>query len=124
MTKVSASLVLYKPHLPTVEQTLGALLASVRFAQAHQPLSFELTLVDNTDDAESFEQIDRWFAALVWDQPECVISLRRAPCNLGYGRGNNLVIDQVASDYHLVINPDLIVRGCVACGGALYELSP
>ncbi len=110
MTKVSASLVLYKPHLPTVEQTLGALLASVRFAQAHQPLSFELTLVDNTDDAESFEQIDRWFAALVWDQPDCVISLRRAPCNLGYGRGNNLVIDQVASDYHLVINPDLIVR--------------
>jgi hypothetical protein len=35
--------------------------------------------------------------------------LLNAAGNMGYGRGNNLVIEGVRSDYHLVVNPDLFV---------------
>ncbi|MEN6432046.1 MAG: glycosyltransferase [Smithella sp.] len=35
--------------------------------------------------------------------------MKRNTNNIGYGRANNLVIEQSESDYHFVINPDLFV---------------
>jgi nucleoside-diphosphate-sugar epimerase/GT2 family glycosyltransferase len=110
MVVISASMVLYRPDLTVVEQALRALLAAARFAQAHESLRFDLTLVDNSNDAKIFEDIVRWHERMGLDLPNCTISLRRAPRNLGYGCSNNLVIDHVVSDYHLVVNPDLFVQ--------------
>lgn len=110
MIKLSASMVLYKPDLPTVEQVLGKLLVAIRIAKAQMSVSFDITLVDNSDDAKIFERIALWHKEMQCEEPNFSISLLRAPRNLGYGRGNNLVIDQLNSDYHLVVNPDLFVR--------------
>lgn len=110
MVTISASLVLYQPDLRIVERAVRALLAATQFAQQHAPLRFDLTLVDNSNDDKIFEEILRWHEAVRLDRSYFTISLLRAPGNLGYGRGNNLVIDRVVSDYHLVINPDLFVR--------------
>lgn len=106
---VTASLVLYKPDLPTVERTLLALQAAGELAKRHFPLQLVLTLVDNSDDAVLYAGLDRWLAGFRAAVPAWTLHLLRSPGNVGYGRGNNQVIASVSSDYHIVVNPDLFV---------------
>lgn len=107
---LSASLVLYKSDLKDVKKTLLALQEAGQFAKAHYPMRLSLTLVDNSDDCAIFDQVARWLESVRIELPDWELSLLRAPGNIGYGRGNNLVIDKALSDYHLVLNPDLFVR--------------
>jgi nucleoside-diphosphate-sugar epimerase/GT2 family glycosyltransferase len=107
---ISASLVLYRPDLPTVERTLLALEEAARVAKQHYVLELSLTLVDNSDDAAEHLRVARWFEGFQAAVPSWTLELMRSPGNLGYGRGNNLVIENARSDYHLVINPDLFVN--------------
>lgn len=107
---VSASLVLYKPDLPTVERTLLALEEAGRMAKRHYALELSLTLVDNSADAAEHLRVAHWLRAFQASASNWTLELLRSPGNLGYGRGNNLVIENARSDYHLVINPDLFVN--------------
>lgn len=106
---VSASLVLYKPDLPTVERTLLALQTAGELASQSFPLQLAVTLVDNSDDEVLFDGLSRWLAGFRAKVPAWTVHLLRSPGNVGYGRGNNRVIANVSSDYHLVVNPDLFV---------------
>lgn len=107
---ISVSLVLYKPDLPTVERALRALQEAGRLARQHGTLSLSLTLVDNSDDKTVHGGVVRWLEGFQASMPDWTLHLLRAPGNVGYGRGNNLVIAGARSDYHLVINPDLFVH--------------
>lgn len=107
---ISASLVLYKPDLPTVERTLLALEEAARTAKQHYALDLSLTLVDNSADAVEHLRVASWLEGFLAAAPSWTLKLMRSPGNLGYGRGNNLVIANAQSDYHLVINPDLFVN--------------
>lgn len=106
---LSASLVLYKPDLATLERTLLALQEAGRVAKKNRELLLELVLVDNSCDAALHEHVGLWLEARRAAMPDWTVSLLRSPGNIGYGRGNNLVIETVRSDYHLVVNPDLFV---------------
>ncbi|MCZ8285892.1 MAG: glycosyltransferase, partial [Bacteroidia bacterium] len=106
---LSASLVLYKPDLATLERTLLALQEAGRVAKEDGDRFLELTLVDNSCDAALHEVIGRWLDARRSSMPDWTVRLMRSPGNVGYGRGNNLAIEGVRSDYHLVVNPDLFV---------------
>lgn len=108
--RISASLVLYKPNLPMLERTLHALQAAAIVARQTMSLQLNLTLVDNSDDALLHGRVRDWFGGFRPVIPDWTLDLVRASGNLGYGRGNNLVISQAISDYHLVINPDLFVE--------------
>lgn len=108
--RISASLVLYKPDLETVERTVLALHQAGQFARIHHDLQLTLTLVDNSDDDAMFGRVTRWFDNIRTRLPDWELDLLQAPGNVGYGRGNNIVIVKAESDYHLVINPDLFVR--------------
>ncbi len=107
---VSASLVLYKPDLLVVERTLAALEEAGRIAKQHYALKLSLTLVDNSADAMENLRVARWFEDFQTAVPNWTLDLLCSPGNLGYGCGNNLVIENAQSDYHLVINPDLFVK--------------
>ncbi|MBW8723186.1 MAG: glycosyltransferase, partial [Polaromonas sp.] len=107
---ISASLVLYHPDLPTVERTLLALEEAAKIAKEHYALELGLTLVDNSADAGEHLRVARWLEGFKAAVPHWKLELMRSPGNLGYGRGNNLVIEHARSDYHLVINPDLFVN--------------
>lgn len=120
MIDISASLVVYKPDLQTVERTLLALQEAGRFAMAQHPLKLRLTLVDNSDDKQTFSRMASWLDGLRPMLPDWELSLLRSPGNVGYGRGNNLAIDNTFSDYHLVINPDLFVRENALCEAVRY----
>jgi nucleoside-diphosphate-sugar epimerase/GT2 family glycosyltransferase len=106
---ISASLVVYKPDLPTVRRTLLALQEAGRLAGRHCTLQLSLTLVDNSDDAALHAQLAEWLDGVRPEVPDWTLHLLNAAGNVGYGRGNNLVIEGVRSDYHLVVNPDLFV---------------
>lgn len=108
--RISASLVLYKPNLPMLERTLHALQAAAVVARQSLPLQLSLTLVDNSDDVMLHSRLREWFEGFCPVIPGWTLSLLRASGNLGYGKGNNLVISEASSDYHLVINPDLFVE--------------
>ena len=105
--RISASLVLYKPDLQIVERTLLALQEAGQVARQQYALQLELTLVDNSDDGVLHGKVVTWLEGFRARVPGWALQLLRAPGNLGYGRGNNLVIANVRSDYHIVINPDL-----------------
>jgi nucleoside-diphosphate-sugar epimerase/GT2 family glycosyltransferase len=105
----SASVVLYKPDLPAVEQTLLALQQAALVAKQHYALRPSLTLIDNSDDADLYQAITSWFEGFHARVPDWSLRLVRSPGNVGYGRGNNLVIAGARSDYHAVVNPDLFV---------------
>ncbi len=87
-----------------------ALQEAGRLAKQHYALQLGLSLVDNSSDQAAHDNVEVWlenFRAMV---PDWTLQLVRSPGNIGYGRGNNLVIVGAKSDYHLVVNPDLFVE--------------
>jgi hypothetical protein len=83
-----------------------ACLASLRAAAL--ALSHETWVVDNAS-------TDGSAAAIAEAHPE--VRLMRAPTNLGFARGNNVALRQVAADHVLLLNPDTLVPP-----GALEQL--
>jgi nucleoside-diphosphate-sugar epimerase/GT2 family glycosyltransferase len=107
---LSASLVIYKPDLKTLERTLLALQESGRLAKIDFDLRLELSIVDNSCDPVLHDQLRQWLEERRAGLRDWTVHFLRAEGNVGYGRGNNLVIEQVQSDYHLVVNPDLFLE--------------
>lgn len=107
---LSASLVVYKPDLDVLERTLLALQRAGQEVKASYDISLELTLVDNYNKESWHGRLESWVAAHEGMMPDWELRLLHAHDNIGYGHGNNLVIEQTKSDYHLVINPDLFVE--------------
>ena len=107
---VTASLVLYKPNLGVLERVLQAMQAAAEVAKRSMPVSFEITLIDNSNSSSICSQIECWLNDLRPRLPDWSVSLVRAAGNIGYGSGNNLAIDKSNSDYHIVINPDVFVE--------------
>ena len=107
---VSASLVLYRPDFLTVERTLLALENAAQEVSKFYAFQLQLTLVDNSNERVVSRKVSDWFENFQQRIPSWPLQLIRAPENVGYGRGNNLVIADASSAYHLVINPDLFVE--------------
>ncbi len=114
--RLSASMVLYRSDLRIVSRALSALQIAGHFAKKKIPHDLSVTIVDNSDDTVFFNRLTGWLNELRVQMPDWQVNLIRAPGNLGYGRGNNLVIETIESDYHLVINPDVFVEE-----GSLFE---
>ena len=112
LTKVSisASLVVYKPDLQVLGRALFALDMAAKNAKNHYLVHLKMTLVDNSNDADWHLRLLNWVNEHADEWSEWSLQLLKAPGNIGYGRGNNLVIEQTQSDYHIVINPDLFVE--------------
>lgn len=107
---LSASLVVYKPDLAILERTLSALQIAGHEAKKVYDARLELTLVDNSDEDFWFSRLQAWVTNQRAVMADWNLHLLRSSGNLGYGRGNNLVIERAVSEYHLVINPDLFVE--------------
>lgn len=87
--RVSACIVLYRSGD-------AALKAVESLDRSDVPV--DVWIVDNSPDEATAQRIR-------WSYPGVhILSMRE---NLGYGRGNNAVLDQLTSDYHLILNPDV-----------------
>jgi GT2 family glycosyltransferase len=103
---LSISIVTYAPDLELLGQVLRQARAALAQARSAGVLSrYELVLVDNGPD-DSFREGLR---GLLEQSPGGEEQLLTGHGNVGYGVANNLAIRQSACDYHLVLNPDVLV---------------
>ncbi|WP_423759960.1 glycosyltransferase family 2 protein [Burkholderia sp. NLJ2] len=96
------SIVVYRPNLGQLTDTLSSLLDALERLGAVRPgAGATLYLVDNGDGPKSLPALD----ALRSHKISCIRIGDHG--NVGYGRGHNLAIEQAASSYHLILNPDV-----------------
>jgi nucleoside-diphosphate-sugar epimerase/GT2 family glycosyltransferase len=93
-----------------LEHALLSLQQAGQKLKTYHAIHLQLTLVDNSVDDSYHYDLKMWLEKIEGQMPDWTVRLHRASGNLGYGRGNNVVIEQSESDYHLVINPDLFVE--------------
>jgi hypothetical protein len=102
---LSATIVTYRSSAPLLARALASLAAAVERARAAGLLGeVAVFVVDNGPD-EARGAVRE--ALREWPSPAGKIELVAGHGNVGYGRANNLVLDRLASDFHLVMNPDV-----------------
>ncbi|RQR36308.1 glycosyltransferase family 2 protein [Burkholderia sp. Bp9131] len=103
---LTVSIVVYRPNLGQLEETLTSLLDALeRIDAVRLGAATTLYLVDNGDGPKSLPAIDALRSHNVCCTPI------GGHGNVGYGRGHNLAIEQAASSYHLILNPDIDLDG-------------
>ncbi len=106
--RLSISCVSYALDAPVLIATLESLVQACVFAKQEGLLTeARLFLIDNGPDQNNknaLQVIQQTFA----HQFDYIILLS-GHGNLGYGRGNNLALLQTDCDYHLVLNPDVLL---------------
>ncbi|KZU13888.1 glycosyltransferase [Lactiplantibacillus argentoratensis] len=98
MPSVSISIVLYNNTVKTVNNLVRNIEKSTNDLS-----DVKLYLVNNSPENESLTTYLRTFESTGWIQtivPET---------NGGFGSGNNLVLPYLHSDYHIVMNPDIMI---------------
>lgn len=97
-TDVSVCIVDFRTSAETSE--------AVRSLEEHTDpaLSKHIYLIDN---AACLDGPDAALRSLARSYPD--VSVHTAKKNLGYGRANNLVLRHLASKYHVIMNPDVIL---------------
>ena len=105
-TSLSTSVVVYRPDLPELLETLESLAQAVRRArEAGLLTAAHVFLIDNgSPDPAALEGVLVRLAAMA---PALDVSMIRGHGNVGYGRGHNLGLRRAQSEYHLILNPDV-----------------
>jgi GT2 family glycosyltransferase len=121
---LSASVVVYRPDLDQLEQTLASFVQAASAARGAGLLGgVSLTVIDNgSPDPAALdlvvEHLGRGVEWLTW-------SVVRGQGNIGYGRGHNLAIRSTSTDHHLVLNPDVLLdRDALAAAIGFLEREP
>lgn len=100
---LSVSVVIFKPNLILLNRTLESLRLAIFYLRArrNRALSISIALVNNGADVMP----DTWASVFKRDAIEYKVIAGHG--NIGYGRGHNLAIEYLASDFHLILNPDV-----------------
>lgn len=109
MKSLSISIVSHFSSRADLKHTLDSLAAAVAHAASNGHLSAaHLIVVDNSEAAAEATALHALLGApeLALLNPELI----RAPENRGYGAGNNIAINRANSDFHLVLNPDVVLE--------------
>lgn len=111
LPSLSISVVVYKPDIPVLLDTLRSLVESLHFAQMHQLLGLtNLWLIDNDIPQEQSIDFSTLLGDVGIDLAQCRLEVIAGHGNIGYGKGNNYAIMHASQDYHLVLNPDVILE--------------
>ena len=100
----SATVVTFRPDPALLERAIGSLAASVEHARAAGLVSAATLFIVDNGPGESLADVRRAAASFAGTGAFEVI---HGHGNVGYGRANNLVLPRLASDFHLVMNPDV-----------------
>jgi GT2 family glycosyltransferase len=104
-SRLSVTVVTYRPDGVLLERALRSLAAAVESARAAALVSAaSLYLVDNGP-PETLAAVRN--AARAFPAAAGGLEILHGHGNVGYGRANNLVLRRLDSDFHLVMNPDV-----------------
>jgi GT2 family glycosyltransferase len=108
---LSVSIVLHNSSLELLERAVQSLHSSAKVAWEAGVLDrVTVYLVDNASQKTYRAHLDREMVA--WPQSEFFTVLYCAQAsNRGFGFGHNTVLPLLASDFHLVLNPDVELEG-------------
>lgn len=84
-------------NIRTIKETIDSLLCMT------QGVSFKLFVVDNLSTDGTVEEIRKNFS-------ERNIEIIETGINNGFGSGHNIILDMLDSKYHVIINPDILLR--------------
>ena len=102
---LSATIVTFRSDALLLERALSSLAAAVALARERGLLgAASLYIVDNGPDDARASLRD---ALRTWPPEAGAVELVAGHGNVGYGRGNNLVLPRLRSDLHLILNPDV-----------------
>ncbi|TXD49691.1 glycosyltransferase family 2 protein [Polaribacter sp. IC073] len=87
--KITATIVLYKENISVLEKTIESFL--------QVPFSKKLFLVDNSPTDKLKNE---------FNHPEIIYIF--VGKNIGFGKAHNSVLDKINSEFHLILNPDVI----------------
>ena len=99
---LSISIVTYKPDHQQFAEALRSLNKAAAALRARRPFHINLTIIDNGNEAAAMKD----HLSVV---PAAACNVIDAKENLGYGRAHNLAIATANSNYHLIMNPDVIM---------------
>ena len=106
---VSISVVTYHPDLAILETTLRTLQLSLTHARRAGSLgAAQVTVVDNGPGEGWSSRLEDIVHREIAPPNEALV--RSGHGNIGYGRGNNLVLLASQAEFHLVINPDVALE--------------
>jgi GT2 family glycosyltransferase len=109
MTKLAISVVLYASDLVLLAEVINSLDRACRHASRSAALTCALDLVNNKTDDKHRAAISAM--ALSNSTEHVSVAFIEAGVNGGYGAGNNISIRRHEdADYHLVLNPDVLVK--------------
>ena len=119
----SATIVTYRSDAALLARALASLAAAVAHAREAGLLGeASLYVVDNGPE-DARESLRRTLAA--WPAEAGRLELVAGHGNVGYGSANNLVLPRLASQVHLVMNPDVeLDREALAAGLRVLEGRP
>ena len=111
---LSISCVYYDTDFNTFEKTLLSVIEAVNVAKHFKVLDYsELHLINNNPEKEAL------FLQSIETHREQLgnIVIHSGQGNIGYGRANNIAINQTKCTYHLILNPDVIADSqAIKCG--------
>lgn len=116
-THLSVSIVLYHSQIELLCATITSLYQSaLRALQENHLVGVDLMLVDNSESEEYAASVRALLKTLQLDSFFSV-QVSQAEQNAGFGGGHNSVISRLASDYHLILNPDAELAETALCVG-------
>jgi GT2 family glycosyltransferase len=115
LTTLSTSIVSFAPDegdLADVFTRFGAALHHA--AETGMLGAARLLVVDNGPNEDSVRKL-RTLLEDHWDSAKFPSTQISGHGNIGYGRGHNKAIEQADADYHLILNPDVLVAEDAIC---------
>ena len=108
--KLSVAIVSYHSDIIALRQALDSLVASVQRASAcHPGLQTRFYFIDNDPAASASQTLSRELGQLT-QRGIAAVEIIHSGKNLGYGGGHNQYLKTAdASDYHLILNPDVVL---------------
>lgn len=104
---LSISLVTFDPDVEVLAGVAARLLTALRRAEGALATA-RLVIVDNGPGIESRRRL-RDLLEVHWSHSGFPFSVISGHGNVGYGRAHNKAIEHSTADYHLILNPDVLV---------------
>lgn len=104
MNKTVTGCIVTYNNMSTIDKAVSSLLNCTE-------IPFRLYVVDNGSTDGTVEHIQK-------NYPE--VTLIKSSGNIGFGAGHNYIMDRLDSDYHVIINPDIVIKDDVLSKMAAY----
>jgi len=110
MKSISISLVLYQSDVNVLTQTLESLVKSVLYASDQNAVKKAYLIIIDNGKNDDYYTSARKIVNTIWQKTGMPVCFKYGHGNVGYGKGHNIGIFANKCCYHLVINPDVIIK--------------